>query len=96
MRRLAILAVFSVVLASGCGGSDKKVSNDTPHETAIGRSPPVLKKGDKVYVYMTTNNPFLENPTVEEVRGNWVLMKGRGPEKPVWVNFENVSFYYIE
>ncbi len=83
MKRMVTVAVLSLVLLSGCGGSGD-------------RTPPGIRKGVKVavlyYTHGSSDDPFV----VEEVKGNWVFVKYEGDKhKPRWVNFDNVTTYRL-
>ncbi len=115
---LLVVLMLTVIAFVGLGfhthAQDKTntradAKNDGPPKHAADEAPPEIKKGVRLLLSINQRSPF--NPAkfgegfiVEEVRGNWVRMKGEpfegypGKEKEIsaWINFRLVEWYKVK
>jgi len=111
-RLAAILGVGILLggLLVACNSKREPDLLPAAHAEAVesaGQSPPGLKVGARVEFVAVANHPFngvlnYETPIVDEIRGNWVLMRCTVKKEPdkeapkdivVWVNFNNVVYF---
>lgn len=104
MRIIALFVALGVSALAGCGGTNAPVSGPTVSAAAdnSSASPPGIKVGVKVELSTNygSSNAVGELFVVEEVRGDWVRLKGKGlgylTERSFWVNFANVIWYDVK
>jgi hypothetical protein len=104
MRIIALFVAFGVTALAGCGGTNAPAGGATVSAAVDNSpaSPPAIKVGVKVELSTNygSSNAVGELFVVEEVRGDWVRLKGKGfghlTERGFWVNFANVIWYDVK
>ena len=104
MRIIALFVALGVSVLAGCGNTNVPPAGvniaAAADNTAVG--PPGIKVGAKLELSTNygSSNAVGELFVVEEVRGDWVRLKGKGfghlTDRGFWVNFANVIWYDVK